>query len=566
MPDLRDAMMEAEQAQAARDAAALQGSRFMAGSRFQAPMPPGVTPTPEGIAAAAADPFGVPSYLVGKVSPETRDAWRDLYEGNISNQVFGGMAPVPFMGAIGGATRAAVQPIINVVKSAPKLIGGATAASVPLLASTEASEGTKEFKELDKYSDEVTALNNRIAENQGRLDKLSDKLPPEPRMTRGMSSRAFTTAQQARETAIKSNADVMAGLTKSIDKDQARLAEIGQFREGIRKETEAARIRELPLVEQNPSLRALPAVGGVLAAAAAYNPRLRAVMMQRDFTRQAGEMLPRAEAAAAGKLTTGKYPGQMRPEDLAVIESARSMGKRAPGFEGVGNPDLAAAARATPAGMLAATEGALLPYQIDYANARPGTPAREAAENRFFTGPGWMQTGLQSLIGATLASQGGALPTYRRPAPELPGYTARLEGAVNAADKRLAEAMMGREAATAAAAPRAVTPSPAGPGLTREAVEAKQPLLRQAGSTAPVTREELAGRQKLVEQARVTPADLAASEKRMNEARSRMDEAFKAAGTAEMTPSRMELLEKAKNAKSAKEMRAIFNQLFEATK
>jgi hypothetical protein len=52
-------------------------------------------------AANAADPLGIPSYLVGTISPSARDAWRGVQaEGNVISQVGGGLAaPIGIAGS-----------------------------------------------------------------------------------------------------------------------------------------------------------------------------------------------------------------------------------------------------------------------------------------------------------------------------------------------------------------------------------------------------------------------------------------------------------------------------------
>ena len=49
-------------------------------------------------ASSAMDPFGVPSWLVGQISPEARDAWRAQYETHPTAALVGSVVgPAPGM-------------------------------------------------------------------------------------------------------------------------------------------------------------------------------------------------------------------------------------------------------------------------------------------------------------------------------------------------------------------------------------------------------------------------------------------------------------------------------------
>lgn len=430
--------------------AAMRQSRYV-GGRYQEPPPEAPTPSPLAVATSAVDPFGVPSYVTGLVSPEAKEKWRGSYEGD-TGQHLGALAPVPFLGAAGTAAK----PIVNFAKSFPKTVG----ATLGLTSATEAAEGSKQiFERAGEYAPQIEDLKTKIAAQEADLKALGAQKSPEPGQFKSQR------AQRAAEGRAAASSDrltrQMESVTSQLDKNRKRLGEVQDIQDKINEEGRSKEAAERPLVERAPWTGSLPVVGGAIAAAAAYNPRLRAVMAQRSLASDLNAIAPMAETAAGRTMMTAKGAPSSKPfnptgGDITAIEQAREMARVAPGMRNAGEGDLLKGLAAAPAGVAAAAEGAMLPYQIDWANAGKDTPAYKAAVDRFTTGEGWGKTGVASLVGGTGSMVGAKLPTYRAPAATLEGDLARATGAVNAFDMRQAAAAVPTKA-PAATVPRGTT-------------------------------------------------------------------------------------------------------------
>jgi hypothetical protein len=431
--------------------AALRQSRYV-GGRYQEPPPQAPTPSPMAVATSAVDPFGLPSYVTGLVSPEAKEKWRGSYEGD-TGQYIGGLAPVPF---VGGAASTVAKPIVNFAKSFPKTVG----ATLGLTSATEAAEGSKQiFERAGEYTPQIEDLKTKIAAQEADLKALGAQKTPEPGQFK--SARAQKAAEGRAAASSDRLTRQMESVTSQLEKNRARLGEVQDIQDKISAEGRSKEAAERPLVERAPWTGSLPVVGGVIAATAAYNPRLRAVMAQRALSKDLGDIAPMAEVAAGRTMMTPKGAPQKQSfnptgGDITAIEQAREMARVAPGMRSAGEGDLLKGLAAAPAGVVAAAEGAMLPYQIDWANAGKDTPAGRAARERFFTGEGWGKTAVASLVGGTGSMVGAKIPTHRAPAATLEGDLARATGAVNAFDIRQAAAAAPTKA-VAAPGPRGVT-------------------------------------------------------------------------------------------------------------
>lgn len=123
----------------------------------------GVTPIENAIPASAADPFGVPSWLAGQVSPEFRDAWRGQYEGNKLGSVLGAFATP------GAVLTAPVRTAGAIAKAAPKTTG-ATLGAILGLSSDEAETGPLSDRDIRRQRESARIAKQRL-ETESRAAK-----------------------------------------------------------------------------------------------------------------------------------------------------------------------------------------------------------------------------------------------------------------------------------------------------------------------------------------------------------------------------------------------------------
>ncbi len=482
-------------------------------ARAQEPMPEGLPPTAVGTLASAADPLGIPSWAIGKLAQlpgmeryeGAREDWRAIQEADPSGQIFGALAPVPGGGpilqGIGTAGRVAAAPILAAIKRAPKTLGAVLGIGGAGAVAAEAGEGSKEAGErAGEYDAEIAELRSKIARSEERRDALKDAEAPEaPKPTKlaanatrsqiAAAQRRDDAALRAHEQAVKRAgvAQEQSGarqraITEEIAKDQERLRVASETKDKIAAEARKRLETERPLVEQNPIYRSLPLVGAALAAGSAYVPRLRQVMGQQKFAEELAARTLAAEKAVTAPMRASKGRGFSEADAKTALSMSqlREFEKAAAGVPaGKGGEILGPALTGT----ALSAEGALLPYQLDYASQGAETAAGKAARERFFTPEGWFKTALASTPGTSLALAGAHLPTYKRPAA-MDADLARARGALATFDERRGQGVSRLRAAM----------TPEAPILTRESVAAGRVggSQRAGAQTVPQTPEEVA--------------------------------------------------------------------------
>lgn len=410
-------------------------------SRFQQPMPQGMT-TPEVGSAVKNALFGNPDatvpmqmdeqgkpvinqagYPPSEWSPAARDTMFDAAANAATMQAAGPLA---------NATAMAVKPAVEAAKSAPKTVG----ALMGLTASTEAADTSKDTGEhAGKYQPEIDKLTGNIDANEKKLQELSEKQLPPPR-GRGKQFEAAQKNWEANNTRLQGQIDSLKG---SVDKDRSRRTDLTNTQATLNKEAAAKAQRELPMTDRQPWMAALPAAGGVLAAASAYDPRVRAVGQFNQYVGRMADTAGKVEKAAVKAGTKMK----LTPADSL---NASQLDQYVKGFDAAKKEikpgvlgKLGAIGTAGLGGGTLAGELSMLPSQIDWATQGKDTPAYKAAFDRLTTGPGWAKTGTSALAGLTGGSVGTTVPTSWAGKAGVPAFAdmPRAQGALDALLKRL---------------------------------------------------------------------------------------------------------------------------------
>lgn len=420
----------------------LRGIR--SGARGQPPMPEGLPPTMAGIATSAVDPFGIPSWALGKYSPDARDAWRSQYQNDPSGQIFGSMAPVPGMGFLKGPVNALGEAIPRMVSAAPKSIMAALGLGGASMIPSEAADSSAHQEQTAKTNfDEPIAelrkkigvaeaptkemgdLTAKIQTNEAKLQAL--QATPVPRRLSAQTDRSNNIAslEKTIENDRKRHGELGDAQKKTLEAYRPQLADLEGKRAGIFAEARAKAEREQPMVSRNPWMQYMPWGAGGLAFASAYVPRMRALNAFNEDVTRMEKSLKAVDSIAA------KAPSKISAKDQLAVNKLTEYESRYPGALDTIKPGwqkkLGDMGMGLAVGGPLAAELSMAPYQIDWASQGHDTPAYKAAYDRFTTPEGWLKTGASSIAGLTGGSMGGGVPMHRRPSnPDMAAVRATL--------------------------------------------------------------------------------------------------------------------------------------------
>lgn len=307
----------------------------------------------------------------------------------------------PIMRGVGAAAKAI---------SRSKLAGATLGSILGLETTSEAGEGSKEqSKSASDFQPRIDEITKRIESAQAEIKRLGGMTVAEPKTNRRATPREREAAANRATQQQQNITSQIDNLKESIKSDIEQRKQLSDAKADIEKTARLQAERERPLVEQQPWMKALPIAGGVAAATAAYNPRVRALIAHNEYLTKLAEALPAAEKAAlrSGKATRGDALATNTLEQLMTAYPGVAKSIEPGGF----GAKLGKASEAAIGGGALSAEMALLPTQLDLAQ-RPGTQAYDTAIERLTTPEGWGKTGAAAFAGLTGGSLGATLPAW----------------------------------------------------------------------------------------------------------------------------------------------------------
>jgi hypothetical protein len=417
------------------DRAAFRTRRGVMG-RQQAPMPQGMTTgevgdfvkkamfgDPDAKVPMPVDENGRP--LINQLNAPASE-WSPYMRDQVAD-VATNVAGMKAAGPLANAAISAIKPAVDVARRAPKTVGALVGAT----AATEAADSSKDTAEnATQYTPEITKLRAKIDEAEAKIQELSGKQLPAP-IGKGKRFEASRANWESANERLKGQIETLKG---STDKDRTRLKEVQGLQDTLNKDAAAKAAGERPMVERQPWMAALPVAGGMVAAASAMDPRVRAVGRFNTIVDNMMAVTKKAE----GMVDSGRKlgPAAMRTEKVlqnAISGYDKESKAVKPGLGG----KLANVAENGLGGAMLSAEMSMLPSQIDYSTQGHDTPAYKAAYDRFTTLPGWSKTGTSAIAGLTGASLGSTIPTaWLRAHPDVADMP-RVQGALAALQQRM---------------------------------------------------------------------------------------------------------------------------------